>query len=135
MYQKKEQNWIFEFKNETGGQLSIGTYHLKDGQFGNVISLIQADYTSPPAAVPDDDWMLVDCTPARVVEIPDAQLDADDTYTRGNRVYMEDTGSGGAADIIDAPTANTWYVGIVVKEKGTDTSIRIKTVVPVKETI
>jgi len=134
MYQKKEQNYIFEFKNETGGQLEIGTYHLKNGQFGNVISLKKDDYTTQPAPVPDDEWMLVNCAPAREVEIPDAQLDAGDTYTRGNKVYMVDAGSGGAGDILDAPEANTWYVGIVVKEKGTDTSIRIKTVQPISST-
>lgn len=135
MYQKRESNPFYEFENETGGQLEIGTYFLKHGQFGNIVSVIQDDYTSPMGPVPDGEWMLVNCGYGREVEIPDAQLDAGDTYTRGNKVYMVDAGTGGAGDILDAPAANTYYVGIVTKEKGTDTSIRIKTVVPVLETV
>jgi len=126
----QEQNYTFVFKNTTGGQLEIGTFVLVSEQFGNVVGLVQNDKTSPPLPVPNNEYMLVECAPARLIQIPDTQLDAGGTFAKDSEIYQEP----GGGDIYDTPQAATRFVGYVTQALGSNNFIYAKTVQPIIKT-
>lgn len=127
----REQDYNFNMLNGSGGELAIGHLVLINEQFGEVVNLIEDDKTSPPAPVPDGERMLVNCTPAREIQVPDTQLDSGDTFAKDAKVYMEP----GYGDLLDAPTASTRFVGIVTQALGSNSYIYMKTVTPLVETV
>lgn len=118
-FQEKLLDYYVEIPNDSGGDYDFEDLILKNGSFGNVVN---------KDGIPNGERGIIDSAPNR--EIQTSQLDGGATFALDSFVYSEENKD----DLLDAPTASTWRVGVVTQAKGSNTYIKMRTLVPQIET-
>lgn len=95
--------------NNLGRTASYGEFVYLGGYFGYV-----ADYAGIANAATGRIQLV-----SENVEISTAQIDATDTFTKGNSLYFTPGGSSAAGLFVDTPVATSLRVGKITDEQGT----------------
>ena len=104
--------------NDSGSDYNYGDLILDSGLFGNV---------TDKNGIADGERGYIDGTPFREIETD--QIDTG-TFAIDAFIYSE-----GNADLLrETKTANTWRVAVVTRAKGSNATIKIKTLIPQRDT-
>lgn len=121
--EKKAQDYYTYIDNSSGSDYDFQDLILAIyGSYGVFGDVVDKD------GIPDGGSGWIDGTPFRTIETD--QLDTG-TFAIDAPVYSEP----GKDLLLETKTASTWQVGFVTRAKGSGTSIEMKTIIPVLDTV